>query len=128
MGELEIGFALEPGSSSVVLGMSFTNLGPKPVRLREVTVLDGRYGPGLEGEDLQVVMGTSGWRNSRIGRPPAEGENNLLCFRPDPTHKRSLVAGGLTYVDFRKFLKVGEGRIVMCARDPDPWEDGWIRG
>ncbi|MCP4197718.1 MAG: hypothetical protein GY762_11275, partial [Proteobacteria bacterium] len=118
VGELEVDFQLRPGSAAATLGFSFKNLGSKPVRLRRVNVLTGKFMASLGRKTLQMLNGDSGWSKTEVCKPPLKAENNMLCFFGDPGRMRSLVVGGLTYADFRKFVNATEMSLDVYADDP----------
>jgi hypothetical protein len=120
VGELRVQFTLYPGKPFVEIGFAFTNLGTRPVRLRRVEVVRaGDFLPGGNPELLRLLGGGSGISRTTVVRGPAlQAENNALCFFADPARPRALVAGGLTYSDFRTFIDVAGGGLAMHADDP----------
>jgi len=119
VGQLQVQFTLYSGKTFVEIGFAFKNLGGKPVRLRKVNVIDcdGFMG-GCDRSAMQLLNGNSGGGRTQVSKPPMKSENNALCFFGDPGRTRSLVVGGLTYADFRKFMDVTETRLDMYADDP----------
>ncbi len=119
-GELRVQFTLYPGMTFLEIGLGFTNLGVRPVRLRRVEVIDGdRFLPGGPSDALRLLGGGSGLAKTTVVRgSEIRAENNVLCFFADPEQPRSLVAGGLTYADFRKHVHIAGGGLVMYADDP----------
>ena len=119
VGELGISFVLYPGRAFVDIGFSFTNPGKEDVRLRRVELIRADYFPGLDRKYLHLLNGDSGGkRNVLTVGETIEAENNTLCYFAGENNQRSLVAGGLTYADFRKSLKVSPDSISMYAWDP----------
>jgi hypothetical protein len=117
--ELEVQFTLYPDSTFVEIGFSFKNLRPEAVRLSRIDVLNGRFMPGMNLEHLKTLNGDSGGRKTEVLHSDMrKAENNMLCFFADPQQQRSLVAGGLTYRDYRKFVHVTKDSINMFAEDP----------
>ena len=119
VGELEVGFTLPPDAMHLEMGFAFRNLGEKPVRLRKVTVTDGTFLPQQDRASLRLLAGTSGAGATKVIHSSKLGaENNLLCFFADPEAPRALVAGGLTYHDFRKYVAIDNNRLTLSAQDP----------
>jgi hypothetical protein len=119
-GGLQVWFTLYPGKTFLEIGFAFTNLGDHPVRLRRVEVIDAeKFMPGANHDALQLLDGGSGIAETIVVRGrEIRAENNVLCFFPDAKQTRALVAGGLTYADFRKHIDVAGGGLVMRADDP----------
>jgi len=119
-GELRVQFTLYPGKTFVEIGFSFTNPGDRPIRLRQVAVINaGKFMPGGNPGNLHLLGGGSGIDKTTVVRGrDIRAENNVLCFFADPEQPRSLVAGGLTYADFRKHIEISDGVIRMHADDP----------
>jgi hypothetical protein len=119
VGELEVRFTLPPEAAHLEMGFAFRNLGEKPVRLRKVTVADGTFLPKPDRASLRLLAGNSGAGATKVVRSSTlNSENNLLCFFADPAAPRALVAGGLTYADFRKHVAVDQRRLTLSAQDP----------
>jgi len=119
-GQLQVQFTLYPGESFVDIHFSFKNLNEKPVRLRQVNIIDcNSFMTDCDKAFLQLLNGDSGARKTTVvkGRSMV-AENNILCFFADTTQTRSLVAGGLTYTDFRKYVSINNDDFVMYAHDP----------
>jgi hypothetical protein len=119
IGELEVRFTLYPNSSHVDIGFSFHNLANRPIRLREVNVVNTtQFLPGSDIKNLRFLNGGSGYKANTV-KPMGNmvSENNLLCFLANPNKQRSLVLGGLSYVDFRKYIKINSGNMIMYAHD-----------
>ncbi len=119
-GELRVQFTLYPDKSFIELGFAFTNLGARPVRLRRVEVIDAaEFMSGGTPGTLRLLGGGSGAaKTTVVPGSDIRTENNVLCFFADPLEPRSLVAGGLTYADFRKHIDIVGDRLVMHADDP----------
>ena len=119
VGELEVEFVLPPKAGHLEIGFSFRNLGEKPVRLRKVTVADGTFLPKQDRVSMLLLGGNSGGGQTKVLRTNRlTTENNMLCFFADRKAPRSLVAGGLTYAHFRKYVVVDQQRISLFADDP----------
>ena len=105
--EIAVQFVIYPQRPFLDIGWSFRNLGSDPIRLRRLSVLSSdRIFPDAEYRHLRLLNGDSGGRMNRIFQNQAvNAENNLLYFWENGKHSRSLVLGGLTYADFRKFVK-----------------------
>ena len=117
-GELEVQFTLYPDSSFVDLGFSFKNLHDQPVRLTNIEVLNGLFLPELDHGKMMTLDGNSGHGNTSVNHEGRTNtENNVLCYFPDRKQINSLVAGGLTYRDFRKWVKVARDTISISAKD-----------
>lgn len=119
VGELEVRFRLYPGKTYVDIGFSFKNLGDKAIRLRKVEVINGKFMPNGNRSYLKTLNGDSGDGKTEVLQTDSrKAENNLLCFFGTPDQQRSLVVGGLTYQDFRKFVMVSGDRMIAYAEDP----------
>ena len=69
--------------------------------------------------EAMLLAGTSGAGATKVIHASKLGsENNLLCFFADPGASHALVAGGLTYHDFRKFVGVDNICLTLSADDP----------
>ena len=118
-GVLEVQFTLYTDSTFVELGFSFKNLGAKAVRLSRIDLLNGQFMPGVSRKYLKTLNGDSGGRKTEVLRSDVnKAENNMLCFFANPQQQHSLVAGGLIYEDYRKFVNVANDSMVMFAEDP----------
>ena len=119
VGELEVQFTLYPDSSFVETGFSFRNLGENAVRLSRVDVLDGLFFSGIDHEGMMILDGNSGAGRTdvRVSKE-TKTENNVLCLFPDIDSSASMVAGGMTYEDYRKWVEISGDTIVMYAADP----------
>jgi hypothetical protein len=119
VGELEVWFKVNPQPSFVEAGFAFKNLSAQPVRLRAITVVDGGFLPELDRKDMQLLGGDSSSGNTVVNRTgKVKAENNALCFFANPKEPCSLVAGGLTYEDFRKYVDVADSHLRLLAHDP----------
>jgi hypothetical protein len=118
-GELEVKFTLYPDSIFAEIGFSFRNLGTDAVRLSRIDVLNGRFMPEMNLKHLKTLNGDSGGKETKVLQSAIrKSENNMLCFFSDSRQQRSLVAGGLTYEDYRKYVFVTGDSIMMYADDP----------
>ena len=120
VGQLQVQFTLYPQKTFVEIGFGFKNLSKEPVRLRRASVIDcERFMDGCDRDIMQLLNGGSGIKRTMVvRRKDLAAENNLLCFFADPKQPRSLTAGGLTYADFRKYVRVNGNSLVMFADDP----------
>ena len=105
--EVRVRFVLYPGQRFVDVGWSYRHGGAEPVRLRRMSVMQtDQILPGCNHSHLKMLNGDSGGRMNRIFvGERVRAENNLLYFVADKDRPRSLVLGGLTYADFRKFVE-----------------------
>ncbi len=122
-GEMEIKFSLYPDQTFIDIGFSFKNLDKEPIRLRRVDVLRAeRVFPGNDLNKLKLLNGDSGGKTNQINSEgKLSAENNMLYFFADENQPRSLVLGGLSYADYRKFIKSDHGAnqgAVLYAKDP----------
>jgi len=119
VGELGINFILYPDKSYVDVGFSFINLSKEDIRLRRVDLIDSKYFSNLDSKYLHMLNGDSGGKENMITTGDSiDAENNALCYFSNEDKQRSLVAGGLTYADFRKYVNVSPSNILMYAWDP----------
>jgi len=118
--QLQVQFTLYPQKTFVEISFGFENLNKQPVRLRQVKVIDcDRFMAGCDRSSLQLLNGDSGARKTIVVKArDMVAENNILCFFSDQKMPRSLVAGGLTYADFRKYAKVNQEALSVYAQDP----------
>lgn len=119
-GQLQVQFTLCPEKTFVEISFAFKNLNKQPIRLRQVNVIDcDRFMPGCDRDSLQLLNGGSGVAKTTVVKgQDMRAENNILCFFADRKQPRSLVAGGMTYADFRKYVKIDKGALAMYAEDP----------
>lgn len=119
-GEVEVQFTLYPEKPFVDIGFAFKNTSHKPVRLRAISVVDSQsFLKGSDKKDLRLLNGDSGANDNRVlDTGDMQAENNMLCFIADREEQRSLVLGGLSYADYRKYVKVDPTGIKMYAADP----------
>jgi hypothetical protein len=117
-GELEVQFTLYSDSSFVEIGFAFKNLEERPVRLNRTEVIKGTVMPGFDSKNRMILDGNSGAGQTAVSRnEKAETENNILCFFANPKQPHSMVAGGLTYQDYRKWVQVSHDTLMMYAED-----------
>ncbi len=117
-GILEVQFTLYPDSTFVEIGFSFTNLRKEAVRLNRVEVIQGLHRSDLKHDKMMLLGGNSGAGKTAVDRSgKLESQNNLLCFLPDKRGGCSLAAGGLSYVDYRKWVSVDQDTLIMYAKD-----------
>ena len=105
--EVRVRFALYPGQRFVDVGWACRNGGEEPVRLRRMSVMHtDQILPACDHDNLKMLNGNSGGQMNRIFvDETVRAENNILYFIADRDQPRSLVLGGLTYRDFRKFVE-----------------------
>lgn len=120
VGQLYVQFTLYPQKTFCEIGFAFKNLGQKPIRLRRANVIDCRqFMAGCDRDMMQLLNGGSGIKRTMVvRRKEMTAENNMLCFFADRKQPRALTAGGLTYADFRKYVRVNGASLVMYADDP----------
>jgi hypothetical protein len=120
VGELDIEFTLFPHKSYVQIGFSFRNLGDDPIRLRQVTVVNSNnIFPGLNTNEIFLLGGDSGAKDNYISTErEMNAENNILLYIPNGENETSLVAGGLYYHDYRKYVDVNNDSFILKAEDP----------
>ena len=121
--EVRVRFSLYPGQTFVDVGWSFRNGGTESVRLRRVSVLQtDQILPACDHSNLKMLNGDSGGKTNRLfHREKVRAENNMLYFLADKDRPQSLVLGGLTYADYRKFVESEPGnnlRADLYADDP----------
>ena len=92
----------------------------RPVRLRTIRVVDSQsFLKGSDKKYLRLLNGDSGAKENRVlDTGGMQAENNMLCYIADREEQRSLVLGGLSYADYRKYVKVDSTGIKMVAADP----------
>jgi len=119
-GQLQVQFTLYPEKTFVDISFNFINLNNKPIRLRQVDIINcNDFMPDCDRTSLQLLNGDSGARKTIVVKDQKmNAENNILCFFADPKQPRSLVAGGLTYADYRKYVRINEDAFIMYAKDP----------
>jgi hypothetical protein len=121
--ETWVRFVLYPGQRFVDVGWSFHHGGNAPVRLRRMSVMHAsQILPGCDQGKLKMLNGDSGGTMNRIFvNEKVRAENNILYFVPDRDRPRSLVLGGLTYADYRKFAETDPTEklgVDLCVDDP----------
>jgi len=119
-GQLQVQFTLYPEKTFVEISFAFKNLNKQPIRLRRIDVIDcDRFMPDCDETCLQLLNGDSGARKTTVVKGQnMKAENNILCFFADQKQPRSLVAGGMTYADFRKYVNINKDALAMYAEDP----------
>lgn len=105
--EIAVQFVLYPDLPFLDIGWTFHNLDREPIRLRRVSVLNtDQVFPEQNPGPIKMLNGDSGGRMNRVfENESVKAENNLLFYLNSGTRPRSLVLGGLKYVDYRKFIK-----------------------
>lgn len=87
-------------------GLALTGLVTAP---SQVSTLDGQAGAG---------------QNRVLSGPERESPNNLLIYLRSPVSERAIVAGGLTYRDFAKYIAaandVANQGVRLTLREQDP--------
>ncbi|MCF7972921.1 MAG: hypothetical protein K9N55_03815 [Phycisphaerae bacterium] len=121
--ELRVRFVLYPGQHFLDVGWACRNGGTEPVRLRRVSVMrTNQILPACNHDNLKMLNGNSGGAMNRIFvNEKVRAENNMLYFAAHRDRPRSLVLGGLTYADYRKFVESDPGQNLgadVCADDP----------
>ena len=121
--EVQVRFVLYPDRTFIDIGWTFCNKGTEPVRLRRLSVLQtNQVFPGRDQVGLKMINGDSGGKMNRLfHREKVRAENNMLYFLSDEGRPRSLVLGGLTYADYRKFVESDHSKnrgADLYADDP----------
>jgi len=121
--EARVRFTLYPGQRFVDVGWTCRNGGTEPVRLRRMSVMHtDQILPACNHSRLKMLNGDSGGAMNRIfPEEKVRAENNMLYFIAQKDRPRSLVLGGLTYADYRKFVQSDPGHNLgadLYADDP----------
>jgi len=121
--EMRVRFTLYPGSEFVDVGWACRNDGTKPLRLRRLAVMHtNQIFPVCNHDNLKMLNGDSGGHMNRVSvSEKVRAENNMLYFLADRDRPRSLVLGGLSYADYRKFIESDPGNdpvAYLYADDP----------
>jgi len=121
--EARVRFTLYPGQRFVDVGWTCRNGGTEPVRLRRMSVMHtDQILPACNHSRLKMLNGDSGGAMNRIfPEEKVRAENNMLYFIAQKDRPRSLVLGGLTYADYRKFVQSDPGHDLgadLYADDP----------
>jgi hypothetical protein len=112
------------GRDFLVFTCGLDNASTAPVQLKNITPLIGAAFPLFPVKSNYFTLdGNGGGEGTELNcRIYRESRNNLLVTFGEPNNRHSLVAGGLTYSEFEKFVKVQreEDRIFLslCALDP----------
>lgn len=120
IGILKVSFLYDK-NDYLQIRFSFENLSLKPIRLRKINIIDGDYFPTLNKNNLKLLGGTSGGGRTNVSLCVKKEvfENNFLSFILDSSFKNySLVLGGLTYEDYRKYISVDKNNVNLYAYDP----------
>jgi hypothetical protein len=106
---LGLRFGLLPGKDFVVIDGGIMNRSNSVIQVREMSVLtNGLLYEGKKLEpDFRMLDGNGGGEDTRVTRKPAlDCRNNFLLTWGKPGEREVLVAGGLTYSEMDKFVKV----------------------
>ena len=122
--EMLVQFTVYDERDYFVITTRYKNLGPKPVRLKNITAISGRAFVGSPvGQNYQTLDGNSGMHDTRVDNgKERESSNNLLAMFEEDGEKRVLLLGGLTYYDYAKkaaIVRESDGlRFRLWAGDP----------
>jgi hypothetical protein len=106
---LGIRFGLLPGKDFVVIDAGIMNRGDSVLQVKEISVLTRGelYGGRKLMPGFRMLDGNGGGEDTRVtGKTALDCRNNLLLTWGKPRKREALVAGGLTYTEIEKFVKV----------------------
>lgn len=109
---LGLRFGLLPGKDFVVIDGGVMNRGTSVMQIREISVLTNGllYGGGKMTPGFRMLDGNGGGEDTRVtGKPVLDCRNNFLLTWGKPDKREVLVAGGLTYSEIEKFVRVSGG-------------------
>ncbi len=106
---LGLRFGLLPGKDYVVIDGGIMNRGNSSMQIREISILTN--GQLYSGKKLtpgfRMLDGNGGGEDTRVTEKPAmDCRNNFMLTWGKPDNREVLVAGGLTYSEIEKFVKV----------------------
>jgi hypothetical protein len=115
--ELVVRFTLYEDYDFVDISMGMKNLTLETVRLKRIEVINGHLKiPATSFENFRLLGGGGGGDPTTVTRKnELASRNNLLATWGSGDDWNSLVAGGLTYHDYEKFVEVTKGN--RSARD-----------
>lgn len=111
-------------SACIVLGGGVRNVLGNEIRVMEFSPLSGAslFPEAREMKDPRTLDGVSGSGGNSVGGLTRNSPNNLLLTFTDGTRRQSVVAGGLTYHDFAKWIDIaadpaGKPSLTVTAKD-----------
>jgi len=111
-------------SNCIVLGGGVKNVLGNEIRVMEFSPLSGArlFPEAKEMKDPKTLDGVAGSGGNSVGGLTRNSPNNLLLTFTDGTRRQSVVAGGLTYHDFAKWLDIaadpaGKPSLTATAKD-----------
>ncbi|MDA3866720.1 MAG: hypothetical protein PF489_08230 [Salinivirgaceae bacterium] len=115
---------LYANNGCVVLNTGIENTSDKELRIMKFSPLSGIAYKGFKFDDYKVLDGEIGYEFTTVStKDTLKSKNNFLAtFGKKGQDKRSLVAGGLSYNEFRKYASVIKTndflKIELKADDP----------
>ncbi|MFO7616734.1 MAG: hypothetical protein R6V75_05740, partial [Bacteroidales bacterium] len=112
-------FGLLPGKDFLVVDAGLINLTDSILQVNEVSVVtSGRlYGGRDLSRNFHLLDGNGGGEDTRVTAKPAlDCRNNALMMWGKPGKRRVLVAGGLTYNEIEKFVRIGRPAGTTAQR------------
>ncbi len=106
---LGLRFGLLPGKDYVVIEGGIMNRGTTPMQVHEISVITNGllYGGKKLSPGFRMLDGNGGGEDTRVTEKPVlDCRNNFLLTYGNPDHREVLVAGGLTYTETEKFVRV----------------------
>jgi len=118
-------FTLYADRNAVTLQCGVRNNSKKPVRIKELVVMDGaKVWPGATPEEPKTLDGMAGWDRFQETKTRVEegtkrwSYNNLLYTFKHEGSRHSLVFGGLMYRDFATVASIDDGIVQLRGEDP----------
>ncbi len=106
---LGLRFGLLPGKDFVVIDGGIMNTGNDVMQIKEISVLTGGllYGGRKLTPGFRMLDGNGGGEDTRVTqKPELECRNNFLLTWGKPDRREVLVAGGITYNEIEKFVRI----------------------
>jgi len=106
---LGLRFGLLPGKDYVVIDGGIMNTGNSAMQVHEISILtNGQlYGGKKLSPGFRMLDGNGGGEDTRVTEKPVlDCRNNFLLTWGKPEKREVLVAGGITYNEIEKFVKV----------------------
>lgn len=110
---LALRFGLLPGKDYVVIDGGIMNRGDTEMQVKEISILtNGQlYGGKRLSPGFLMLDGNGGGEDTRVtGKPVLDCRNNFMLAWGSPDQREVLVAGGLTYTEIEKFVRVSAAR------------------
>jgi hypothetical protein len=120
---LGLRFGLLPGKDYLVIDGGIMNRGNSAMQVKEISILtNGQlYGGGKLDPGFRMLDGNGGGEDTRVTEKPyLDCRNNFLLTWGQPDHREVLVAGGLTYTEIEKFVRVAPYRKGSVAGNSLP--------